>query len=292
MARAVPPEQITAVVNVGDDMELHGLRICPDLDTVTYTVAGAIDPERGWGLAGESWAAMEALGRYGGQNWFSLGDRDLATHMFRTQRLAEGSPLTEVTAEITASWGLSLRLLPVTEDRLRTMITLAPHGPEVGFQEWFVGRSHSVPVEKVRFDGAPGARPSPGVLDALRRASNVVIAPSNPLVSIDPVLAVDGVRETVAAERDRVVAISPIVAGRALKGPADRLLSDLGHEASVVGVARLWAPLASVLVIDEADADLAAEVEQQGMRCEVAPTIMSDPRSAEHLAHRALASLR
>jgi LPPG:FO 2-phospho-L-lactate transferase len=289
LVRVRPPAEVTAVVNVGDDVELHGLHISPDLDTITYTVAGAIDPDRGWGLAGETWHAMEALGRYpSARAWFNLGDRDLATHLYRTDRLRAGAPLSVVTAEIATAWGLGCRLLPVTDDPLRTMVTVTDEG-EIGFQEYFVRRHHDVAVTSVRFAGAEVAAPAPGVLDAIAGARTVVIAPSNPIVSIDPVLAVPGVRDAVAARRDSVVAVSPIVAGAALKGPADRLLRELGHESSVVGIARLYAPLAATLVIDEADAALAAEVEAAGVRCVVVPTIMRGPAEAAALAEVAIA---
>ncbi len=287
--RAVPPADITAIVNVGDDVELHGLHISPDLDTITYTVAGAIDPDRGWGLAGETWHAMDALGRYPrAVTWFNLGDRDLATHLYRTDRLRSGAALSEVSAEIADAWGLGLRLLPVTDDRVQTRVTVAGEG-EIGFQEYFVQRHHDVPVEAIRFEGADTARPAPFVLQAIASARRVVVAPSNPLVSIDPVLAVPGVRDAVVARREDAVAVSPIIAGAALKGPADRLLRELGHEASVVGVARLYAPLVATLVIDEVDADHAAAVEAEGLRCVVAPTIMHGPDEARALAEVVLA---
>jgi LPPG:FO 2-phospho-L-lactate transferase len=285
----VEPAQITAVVNTGDDVELHGLHVSPDLDTVTYTLAGAINPETGWGLAGETWHAMEALGRYGGITWFNLGDKDLATHLYRTQRLRDGAPLSAVTAEITAAWGLGLRLVPVTDDRLETRVTLADEHVEIGFQEYFVQRRHSVPVSSVRFAGAEDAKPAPGVLDAIAGCDRLVICPSNPIVSIGPLLAVPGVRAAVEARRDDCVAVSPIVAGAALKGPADRLLTELGHEASVVGVARLYAPLAATLLIDSADADLAAAVEAEGVRAVVTPTVMTGPDEAAALARVVLA---
>ena len=293
LLQVVPPTEVTAVANVGDDIDLHGLHISPDLDTITYTLAGAINPETGWGLAGESWEAMGSLRRYGGASWFNLGDRDLGTHLYRTQRLAEGASLSEDTAEIVTAWGLGFRLLPVTDDRLRTRVTVIEDGTnpgdervahEVEFQEYFVKRRHDVDVAGVHFAGADTARPAPGVLDALTDADTIVIAPSNPLVSIDPVLAVPGVRDAVAARRDRVVAVSPIIAGAALKGPADRLLRELGHESSVVGVAGLYADLASALVIDEADAELAGAVAEAGMRPVVAPTIMRDDAAAATLA--------
>ena len=288
MVRAVPPASVTAVVNTGDDMVLHGLAISPDLDTVTYTVAGAIDPERGWGLRDETWQAMATLERYGGATWFGLGDRDLGTHLYRSARRAEGARLSEVTGEIARAWGLELTVLPVTDDPLRTMITLADTGEEIGFQDYFVARRHAVPVKGVRVAGAPEARPAPGVLDAIAGAGTVVVAPSNPIVSIGPVLAVPGVQEAVEARRDTVVAISPLVGGRALKGPADRLLRELGHAESVVGVARLYAPFTGTLVIDEADADRADEVRAEGLRCVVTDTIMRDPAAAAALSAVAL----
>jgi LPPG:FO 2-phospho-L-lactate transferase len=283
LVRVVDPGEVTAVVNTGDDLALHGLRICPDLDTVTYTLGDGIDPGRGWGLAGETWAAMEALDRYGGATWFRLGDRDLATHLFRTGRLHEGAGLAEVTADVAAAWGVAVRLLPMTEDAVATRFTLTG-GEEITFQEYFVQRRHEVPVTAVRFAGVERAHPGPGVLDALTAAERVVVAPSNPVVSIAPVVAVPGVRERLEARRDDVVAVSPIVAGAALKGPADRLLDELGEESSVVGVARRYAPFVGTLVVDEADADRAAEVEAEGVRCVVAPTIMKGPAEAAALA--------
>ena len=289
-----PAEDVTAVVNTADDVELHGLHVSPDLDTVTYTLAGAINPETGWGLVDETWQAMDTLRRYGGITWFNLGDRDLGTHLYRTQRLTEGAPLSEVTAEIVRGWELGLSVLPVTDDRLRTMVTIDEQGDgdvvEIGFQEYFVQRHHDVEVRSVRFDGADAALPGPGVLDALAAAERVVIAPSNPIVSIGPLLAVPGLREAVEARRADTVAVSPIIAGAALKGPADRLLRELGHESSVVGVARLYRELAATLVVDEADADLAPAVEAEGLRCVVAPTIMSGPDEAAALGRTVLAA--
>lgn len=288
LVQVVRPSDVTAIVNVGDDLELHGLHVSPDLDTCTYTLAGAINPDTGWGLAGESWQAMETLRRYGGVTWFGLGDRDLGTHLYRTHRLGQGATLSEVTDEIVRGWGLGLRLLPVTNDRLRTMVTVVDddtpdEGLEVGFQEYFVHRGHAVPVRGVRFDGADRAAAAPGVHQAIVDADTVVIAPSNPIVSIGPVFAVRGVVEAVTSRRDHVVAVSPIIAGAALKGPADRLLRELGHESSVVGVARVYAEVAGTLVIDEADAELAPAVEAEGMRCVVAPTIMRDAAASAAL---------
>jgi LPPG:FO 2-phospho-L-lactate transferase len=289
LVRAVDPASITAIVNTGDDVVLHGLHVSPDLDTVTYTLAGEINPDTGWGLRDETWQAMETVRRYGGISWFNLGDRDLGTHLYRTQRLREGATLTQVTSEIVTAWGLRLRVLPVTDDRVETRVTVEGEG-EIGFQEYFVQRRHDVAVTDVRFDGADDAEPGPDVVAAIRSAARVIICPSNPIVSIGPLLAVPGVRDAVESRRDATVALSPIVAGAALKGPADRLLRELGHESSVVGVARLYAPLAATLVVDEADADLASAVEQQGMRCVVAPTVMSSPDAAEALARTVLAA--
>jgi LPPG:FO 2-phospho-L-lactate transferase len=289
LVQVVPPEDIVAVVNTGDDTTMHGLRICPDLDTVTYTLAQAVNPETGWGLVGETWQAMESLRAYDeSRAWFNLGDRDLGTHLFRTGRLAEGASLTEVTQQIAERWGLRLRLLPMTEDEVATRFVVPGEG-EIGFQEYFVGRHHEVTVESVRFAGVESAVAGDGVLDALSSSDHIVIAPSNPIVSIGPVLAVPGVRDAVAKRRDDVVAISPIIAGAALKGPADRLLVELGHEASVVGVARMYADVAGTLLVDTADASLAGDVEAAGMRCVVAPTIMHGPAEAAALARVSLA---
>jgi LPPG:FO 2-phospho-L-lactate transferase len=300
MTRVVPERDITVVINTGDDTVLHGLHVSPDLDTVTYSLAGVVNPETGWGLAGETWAAMDALERYGGATWFRLGDRDLATHLYRTQRLHDGAPLSTITSEVATSWGVGPSLLPMSDDPVRTRVTLAGNGggepggrpeeTEVEFQDYFVRRRHAVEVQAVRFEGAESARPAPGVLEAIEGATTVVVCPSNPIVSIGPILAVPGVEETIARRRADTVAVSPIVAGAALKGPADRLLTELGHEASVVGVARLYARLASILVVDEADAALADRVEAEGLRCVVAPAVMSTPERAAALAKVVLAA--
>jgi LPPG:FO 2-phospho-L-lactate transferase len=266
---------------------MHGLHISPDLDTVTYTLAGADNPETGWGLAGETWQAMGSLGRYGGDTWFNLGDLDLGTHLYRTGNLAAGVGLAEITAGITSGWDLEPTLLPMTEDSVATMVTLAD-GDEVGFQEYFVRLRHDVPVSSVRFDGAGASSPGPGVLDAIAGADVVVVAPSNPIVSIGPLLAVPGIADAIRARRDRTVAVSPIIAGAALKGPADRLMRELGHEASAVGVARIYRDLAACLVIDTADADLAGAVEAEGMACVVTDTVMSSPDVAADLAKTVL----
>jgi LPPG:FO 2-phospho-L-lactate transferase len=353
LAAVTGPEAITAVVNTGDDMVLHGLYISPDLDTVTYTLAGAANPGTGWGLAGESWTVMESLAAFEGHRgrptssltWFNLGDRDLATHLFRTGAMLAGAPLSEVTADITRRYGVGARLLPMTDDRVETRVVIdtqpapplrsgrdrtdgharsagpagpaGPSGPagnfgmdgvaraeprfgglpaapeppplspgttEIGFQEYFVGLRHDVAIKSVRFVGAATASPAPGVLASIAAADVVVICPSNPIVSVGPVLAVPGIAEAVTARRASTVAVSPIIAGKALKGPADRMLVELGYEPSAVGVAKMWAPLACTLVVDEADADLAPRVEAEGLRCLVAPSVMSGPAEARALA--------
>jgi LPPG:FO 2-phospho-L-lactate transferase len=293
------PSTITAIVNTGDDCVLHGLSISPDLDTVTYTLAGAIDPERGWGLVGETWTAMESLARYevvrpigstAAPRWFNLGDRDLATHFYRTARLAEGATLTEATEEIRQAWDVPIAVVPMTDDRVSTMVTLEGDSPvDVSFQDYFVRLRHGVPVRSVRFDGA--ATLTTTAREALEIADTVVIAPSNPLVSIGPIRALPGVDDLLKRRRDRVVAVSPIVGGAALKGPADRMLTELGHEASVVGVARLYAPIAAVLVIDPIDAHHADAVEAAGMRCVVTPSVMSTPDRARNLAAVTIAAV-
>lgn len=291
----VEHEQITAVVNTGDDTVLHGLDISPDLDTITYTLSGAIDPDRGWGLVDESWRAMEALGRYAAvrppnsgaaPQWFNLGDQDLATHFYRTARLSEGASLTEVTAEIARAWGLRIGIVPMSDERCSTIVTVTEtegaDTTDVSFQDYFVRLRHSVPVAAVRFDG--DATMSATASTTLADAGTIVIAPSNPIVSIGPIRSLPGVDALLASRRATTVAVSPIVGGAALKGPADRMLVELGHEASVVGVARLYADIASVLVIDPADAHLADAVEETGMRCVVTPSIMSTPEIAAALA--------
>ncbi|MBV8161882.1 MAG: 2-phospho-L-lactate transferase [Acidimicrobiia bacterium] len=280
-------QDVTVIVNTGDDVVLHGLHVSPDIDTVVYTLAGAVNPETGWGLANETWTVMDALAPYGGLTWFRLGDRDLATHLYRTQRLAEGATLSEVTSELAGRWGLELRVVPMSDDRVETRLEVEDEG-EVAFQEYFVRRRHSVPVGAVRYAGASEAAPAPGVLDALTDASRLIVCPSNPILSIAPILAVPGIEAAVAARREDVWAISPIVAGAALKGPADRLMAELGLEASVVGMARLYAPFAGTLVVDEADAALAAGVEAEGVRCVVAPTVMHGLSEATALAKTVL----
>jgi LPPG:FO 2-phospho-L-lactate transferase len=293
LVRVVPPEEVVAVVNTADDDTFHGLHVSPDLDSVTYTLAGAEHPEQGWGLAGETFATMDAMERYGAATWFRLGDRDLATHLHRTELLRHGATLSEATVAITRAWGIRSLLLPMSDDPVSTRITVRS-GPgehetaELPMQEWFVRERSQPPVVSVRFEGAERARPAPGVLEALDRADTVVICPSNPVISIGPVLAVPGVRDVLRRRRDRVVGVSPIVAGAPVKGPADRLMEPLGIEVSCVGVAQTYADVCATLVIDAGDASRAADVEARGVRAVVADTLMTDARVAAALARHTL----
>ncbi|HTW07134.1 MAG TPA: 2-phospho-L-lactate transferase [Acidimicrobiales bacterium] len=310
LAAVVGQQAITAVINTGDDAVLHGLYVSPDIDTVTYTLGGVANPATGWGLATETWRVMAGLREFetagvtprAGLTWFSLGDTDLATHLYRTGRLAAGAGLSQVTAEVAARFGVKARLLPMSDERVETRVTVdmgeratpfaGPGVVEIGFQEYFVGLGHGAPVRQVRFAGAEAANPAPGVLAAIGEAEMLVICPSNPIVSIGPLMSVPGIADAVARRRDSTVAVSPIVAGKALKGPADRMLVELGHEASVVGVAEMWAPLAATLVVDDADAGSAARVEAQGVRCVVAPAIMTGATEAATLARAVLGAGR
>ncbi len=291
LVQVVAPEDITVVVNTGDDDWFHGLFVCPDLDTVTYTLAGAENPDTGWGLAGETFAAMDALDRYGLPTWFRLGDRDLATHLYRDERLRAGAPLSTIAAEIGAAWGVRSQLLPMSDDRVATRIDVrAGDGSvtELRMQEWFVRERAEPPVAAVRFDGVDRAAPAPGVLETLASAETIVVCPSNPVISIGPILAVPGVRDALRRRRDRVVGVSPIIAGAPVKGPADRLMGPLGMEVSCVGVARAYRDFCSALVIDAGDAARAAEIKALGVHAVVTDTLMRDARVAAALARNTL----
>ena len=302
LVQVVPPAEVTAVVNTGDDDRFHGLLVCPDLDSVTYTLAGAQNPDTGWGLVDETFHTMDAIERYGAPTWFRLGDRDLATHLFRTQLVDGGVPLSEATARIAEAWNLEVRMLPMTDDSVATRITVtgADSGTDAGdpaaerelaMQEWFVKERCEPPVVRVHFRGADTSRPGPGVLEALEAAETILICPSNPVISIGPILAVPGIRDVLVRRRDRVVGVSPIIAGRPVKGPADRLMGPLGIDVSCVGVAREYREFCSTLVIDSGDAARAGEVEAQGVRAVVADTLMTDARVAAALARETLAAV-
>jgi LPPG:FO 2-phospho-L-lactate transferase len=281
------PSETTAIVNVGDDVVMHGLTICPDLDTITYTLAGLNNEELGWGLRGETWRVMDDLEELGGEAWFRLGDRDLATHLYRTQRLYEGATKTEVTAELARRHGVRVTILPVTNDQLATEF-LTDEG-RLSFQEYFVRRHHDVVVRAIEVVGVKNALASKEVMNALQEASRIVIAPSNPLISIDPILQVPGIRDTLRARSSDVVAVSPLIRGVALKGPADRLMRELGYESSALGVVDYYQGLVGTWVIDEADATLADSIRERGVRVVVTTTVMADPEDARRLATAVLA---
>ena len=291
LVRTMPAEDVVVIGNTGDDEVFHGLHVSPDLDTVTYTLAGAVGPA-GWGLVDDTFRTLEAYARYGEPTWFRLGDADLATHLYRTSRLAEGATLTEVTAEIARAWDLKVTLLPMSDDRVATVIDVhrADGGAPVAMamQEWFVRERAQPPVAAVRFEGADQARPGPTVLEVLAEAHAVLLCPSNPVISIGPILALPGVRDALRARRDRVVGVSPIIRGAPVKGPADRLMAAAGIEVSCAGVAAIYADICGTLLVDESDADRVPDVEGHGVRAALAPILMRDADGAADLARRAL----
>ncbi len=287
LVRVLPPEDVTAIVNVGDDMEWAGLHISPDLDTVMYTLADMVNPETGWGLRGESRRTLDRLSELGGPDWFMIGDLDLATHLFRTHWLGQGNPLSTVTRDLAKRAGLELFITPVTDDRLRTMVDT--DAGEFAFQDYFVRRRASDTVRGIRFDGIDTAQPTPKVINALLEADVIVIAPSNPFLSIEPILSVRGIRDAVVNSRAPVAAISPIIGGEAVKGPAADILQSLGHDVSALGVARLYEDVAKVFVLDETDAPLADAIEAETrMRVVVMPTLMTDVEAKMALAEGTL----
>lgn len=256
LALAAGPGQVTAIGNVGDDLEMWGLHISPDLDTIMYTLAGLLDEERGWGVRGDTYRAMAAAEEEGRETWFTLGDRDVSLHAQRTELLKQGEPLSTVTRRLAEGLGVGVELLPATDDRLRTKVR-TPDG-ELDFQDWFVRRRHVDRVDGVRFEGAEEARPAPGVLEAILESDVVVIAPSNPFVSIQPILAVPGIEE--GLREKRAAALSPLVGGKALRGPLAEMMASLGHEPGAAGVRALYGDLVSVFVLDRADDALADEI--------------------------------
>jgi LPPG:FO 2-phospho-L-lactate transferase len=283
---AVDPADVTAIVNVGDDVEVLGLSVSPDLDSVLYVLAGLADEGRGWGRAGETWNALATVEALGGESWFRLGDRDLGLHLVRTQALREGAPLSVVTGRLAAMLGLETNVLPATDEPLRTWLD-TPNG-SFAFQDWFVARAHRDPVDRVRFEGATDARPAPGVLEALHEADLILIAPSNPHVSIGPILAVERIRSALERRRVPCVAVSPLIGGRAVKGPAAGMLQRLQGGTSAAHVADCYPGLVDVLVIDEEDADDAEAVEALGVRPLVTQTLMRDAAARKRLADAAL----
>ena len=291
LIQIVPQEDITVISNTGDDEDFFGLRVSPDIDIVIYTLAGAINADTGWGLAGETFRALEALGRFGYETWFGLGDGDLATHVHRTKMLADGATLSDATRSIAEAFGLRLTLLPVSDDRIRTIVETAA-GETLAFQEYFVKRCTEDDVRAVHFDGIDSARPAPGVLEAIAGADVIAIAPSNPVVSIGPLLAVRGVRDALRDTRAKVVGVSPIIGGKTIKGPADRMMASLGMTPTAAGVAEAYRDFLDVLVIDEEDRDLAPAVEATGVRAVVAQTIMRGPAEKRALAEVVLRAVQ
>jgi LPPG:FO 2-phospho-L-lactate transferase len=287
LSAVMPPDEITIIANTGDDIELFGLRICPDIDTVTYTLGGVIDETSGWGVSGDTFESLKWLERYGEAAWFKLGDRDLATHIFRTAQLHRGRSLTEVTDYIRCALGVRSKILPMTDDYTPTRVITDER--EMHFQEYFV-RCHCEPrVRAIRFEGIETAHPSPGVESAILEADAVVICPSNPFISIGPILAVPGVRRALEETAAPVVAITPIIGGKALKGPAADMLRDLGHEVSAAGVAAVYDDLVDVFVLDQQDADLSQAIEQIGVRPAVTSTVMNTLEDKQRLAEFVLA---
>jgi LPPG:FO 2-phospho-L-lactate transferase len=281
-----PSVELSVIANVADDLELHGLHVSPDIDALLYTLAALIDAERGWGVANDTYSAHAIFARYGEPVWFTLGDADLATHVTRTRLLSEGRSLTDATATMAAALGIGSRILPATDERCRTIV-LTDDGP-LEFQEYFVRHRQEPDVRGVRLDGIEDARPTPAVLAAIGDADLLVIGPSNPIVSIGPILALEGVREAILAVPRRV-GLSPIIGGRALKGPAARMLASLGHEPSAVGVARIYADLLTHWVIDATDAELAPRVRESGVEPVVLDTIMAANEDRARLAGELLA---
>lgn len=286
LVRVTDPARVTVVANTGDDVVLHGLHVSPDLDTITYTLGGGVDAERGWGRAGDTLAvATELRQRYARPDWFTLGDRDLATHLVRTELLGRGRPLSEATAVIARAWELPFRLLPMTDDTVGTRIRTTD-GRDLHFQEWWVGEGGAPEVADVRLAGAEEATPAPGVLDAVAEADVVVLCPSNPVVSIGTILAVPGVREALRGRR--VVGVSPVVGGKVVRGMADRLLPPLGVDVSAAGVAGVYADFLDGWVVDDADAAAAGELGERGLAVAVTDTVMRSAEVAESLARTAL----
>ncbi len=285
LCRVVDPADVSVVCNVGDDFEWRGLRVSPDIDTVVYTLAG-LEGEQGWGRSGDSFSMLDELDALGEEPWFRIGDRDVATHLWRSERLRAGEPLSAVTAELARRRGLRFRLLPVTDDPHPTVV-VTPEG-ELSFQDYFVRGRAEATVTGLRFPGAAEARPAPGVIEAIAEADAVIIAPSNPFVSIDPLLAVPGVRDALEGSRAVRVAVSPIVGGEAVKGPAAAIMRSLGHEVSALGVARLYAGLVDGFVLDAVDGALAGAVEALGLRAVVCDTMMTSAERREALARRVL----
>jgi LPPG:FO 2-phospho-L-lactate transferase len=290
LARLVDPRDLTVVVNTGDDTEIWGLHVSPDLDTVCYTLAGVIDERKGWGLTGETFQALDQIARFGEPVWFNLGDRDLATHLHRTRLLREGRSLSDITRAIASALGVTARILPMSDQPVRTRI-LGPDG-WLAFQEYFVREKAQVEVRAVSYAGAARAHPAPGVVEAIASADALLVCPSNPITSVGPILAVPGLVEALRSMEATAIAVSPIVGGDAVSGPAGRLMASAGLAVSAAGVARAYADWLDVLIFDEQDRALAPDVARTGVRPIAAPTIMSSRDAEVELARRVLDALR
>lgn len=282
--------EIKIISNVGDDDTFHGLHVSPDIDTVIYTLANAINPDTGWGLSGESWRVMEALSDYGGETWFRLGDRDIATHMYRTQLLRSGISLTEVTRRIKNRWGINFDVLPATNDKLQTVLIATIEGVEtkISFQEYFVQHAHRPAVTNVIYEGSTEARPTPEVINALEESDVIILAPSNPILSIGPIIAISEINKILRRRNDRVVAVSPIIAGRAVKGPAAQLMEQLGLEPSALGIARFYSDIATSIIIDNQDTALKQAISEIGFQVSSMNTLMTDDQVTQELANCAI----
>jgi LPPG:FO 2-phospho-L-lactate transferase len=280
------PDALTIIVNTGDDIVLHGLKVSPDLDIVTYTLAGIVDPAKGWGIRGETFHALKRLAAYGRANWFNLGDRDLATHIHRTALLEEGKTLTDASESIRSALGVKARILPMSDDPVPTVIESSEG--RMHFQKYLVKRRAEPVVNGIRFAGAESAHPAPGVLQAMAEADRIIICPSNPLISIGPILAVPGVREQLRSRKANVFAVCPIVGGKSLKGPSDKMLAQLGHEATALGVAKLYAEFTGTFVIDLVDKAQATAISALGMKVKILPTVMKTLAQKRKLARSLL----
>lgn len=293
LCQVIDPSELTVIVNTGDDFALHGLTICPDLDTVAYTLAGRADQEKGWGIEGDTFNALGWLGRYGREAWFNLGDRDLATHLHRTALLRQGMALTDVTDLIRRSLGVRARILPMSNEPVSTIV-LTDQGPQL-FQEYLVRDGARRAVRGVSFEGVERSRPAPGILEAIDSAKGIILCPSNPVISIGPILAVPGIRNALRTTEAPVMAISPVVGGRSLKGPTDKFLAGLGHEVSALSVARLYQDILDLFIVDRLDVELLPAIEALPVKAMAAETVMHNLESKISLAKEAvscLASLR
>jgi LPPG:FO 2-phospho-L-lactate transferase len=291
LSRVAPPEEISIVVNTGDDIEMFGLYIAPDLDIVTYTLAGVVNRENGWGLAGDTFNCLEQLLSYTGtERWFNLGDRDLAAHIFRAQQMRQGRSLSEIAERLRKALGVKSRILPMTDTHTPT--TIITDEGEMHFQEYLVKRRAQPKVAGIRFENIESAKPAPGIEEVIRRSDAIIICPSNPLISIGPILAVPGLRDMLQAAKAPVVAISPVVGGASLKGPTDRMLADLGMQVSAAQVARLYSDIADVFILDIQDEAAKPEIERLGLKVFVTDTVMSGLEEKIKLAEFTLRAVK